>query len=265
MDLTKRNRIRISGKGRQPIMFAHGFGCDQSMWRYVVPEFEDGYKTVVFDHVGSGGSDLSAYEEAKYGSLQGYADDMLEICRAFELQDVVLVGHSVSSMMGVLATIAEPDRFAALVMIGPSPCYINDGDYVGGFERADIDDLLHFLDSNYLGWSKAMAKVIMGRPDRPEFGEELENSFCQTDPEIAKKFARVTFLGDNREDLRKVTTRTLIMQCREDAVAPLAVGEYVHRQIAGSEMVVLQATGHCPNLSAPDETVGVIRNFLAKL
>jgi sigma-B regulation protein RsbQ len=265
MDFTKRNRIRVSGNGEQPVLFAHGFGCDQSMWRHVVPEFEPDYKTVVFDHVGSGASDHGAYVDAKYSSLNGYAEDILEICQALDLKDVLFVGHSVSSMMGMLAAIAQPERFQALVMIGPSPCYINDGEYQGGFDRADIDDLLHFLESNYVGWSKAMAKVIMGRPDRPEFSEELANSFCQADPEIAKKFARVTFLADNRADLDKLKTRTLILQCREDAIAPPMVGAYVHKHIANSELVLLKAKGHCPNLSAPYETVEAIREFLGTL
>lgn len=235
------------------------------MWRFVVPEFESNYQVVVFDHVGSGGSDVTAYDPLKYGSLQGYADDVLEICRELGLEDVVFVGHSVSSMIGVLAANAEPTRFSGLVLIGPSPCYVNDGEYVGGFERPDIDDMIRFLDSNYLGWSSAMAKVIMGRPDRPEFAVELENRFCQSDPEIAKKFARVTFLSDNRADLPKVRVKTLILQCSADAVAPLVVGEYVHRQIPGSEFVVLKATGHCPNLSAPEETVAAIREFLCRI
>ena len=213
MDVLNRNRVRVSGEGKQGILFAHGFGCDQAMWRYIEPEFRAGFKTVVFDHVGSGGSDHSAYDDEKYGSLGGYAQDVLEICRVLDLEKVIFVGHSVSSMIGMLATLAEPERFAGLVMIGPSPCYINDGDYFGGFTREDIHELLHFLDSNYLGWSSAMSKVIMGRPDKPELAEELENSFCQADPEIAKKFARVTFLSDNRADLEKVSTPTLILQC----------------------------------------------------
>lgn len=235
------------------------------MWRFVAPQFESNYRVVVFDHVGSGGSDVTAYDPVKYSSLQGYADDVIEICRELELEDVVFVGHSVSSMIGVLAANVEPTRFSGLVLIGPSPCYVNDGEYVGGFERPDIDDMIHFVDSNYLGWSSAMAKVIMGRPDRPEFAEELENSFCQSDPEIAKKFARVTFLSDNRADLPKVRVKTLILQCSSDAVAPLVVGEYVHRQIPGSEFVVLKATGHCPNLSSPEETVRAIQEFLSKV
>ena len=265
MKVLNRNRVRVSGEGRQGMLFAHGFGCDQAMWRFIEPEFRAGYKTVVFDHVGSGQSDHSAYDDEKYSSLCGYAEDVGEICRELELENVIFVGHSVSSMIGMLATLAEPELFAGLVMIGPSPCYVNDEQYFGGFTREDIDELLHFLDSNYLGWSNTMSKVIMGRPDKPELAEELENSFCQADPEIAKKFARATFLSDNRSDLKHVTTPTLILQCSADPIAPLQVGEYVHHQIKNSELVVLSATGHCPNLSAPEETATAMRGFLEKL
>lgn len=244
------------------IVFAHGFGCDQAMWRYVVPAFESRYRLVLFDHVGAGGSDLSAYDPQRYSSLDGYADDLLEICAALELRDAVFVGHSVSSMIGLLAAIREPDRFAKLVLVGPSPCYVDEGGYVGGFTRADIDELLDALDSNYLGWSRAMAPTIMGNPDRPELGEELTNSFCTTDPEIARQFARVTFLSDNRADLPLVPVPSLVLQCSDDPIAPQTVGEYVHREIPDSRFVQLAATGHCPNLSAPAETVAAIEAFL---
>jgi sigma-B regulation protein RsbQ len=244
------------------MIFAHGFGCDQNMWRFVAPAFADRYRIVLFDHVGSGGSDLAAYDRNKYSSLQGYANDVLEICRELELTRAVFVGHSVSAMIGVLAALQEPDRFDTLVLVGPSPRYINDGDYAGGFSREDIDELLESLDSNYLGWSSAMAPVIMANPDRPELGEELTNSFCRTDPGIARQFARVTFLSDNRADLAQVRTRALILQCSDDVIAPQEVGEYVHRQIPGSELILMQATGHCPNLSAPEETIAAIRSFL---
>jgi sigma-B regulation protein RsbQ len=262
MSVADRNNVRLLGAGSQPMMFAHGFGCDQNMWRYVVPAFEDAYKVVLFDHVGAGLSDISAYDRRKYSTLGGYADDVLEICREMNLSDVVFVGHSVAAMVGVLAAIREPSRFASLVLIGPSPRYVNDEDYVGGFTRQDIDGLLEALDSNYLGWSSAMAPVIMGNPGRPELGGELTNSFCRTDPAIAAHFAQVTFLSDNRADLTKVATPALILQCSEDVIAPQAVGEYVHRQIAGSRFVQMAATGHCPNLSAPDETIAAMKDFL---
>ncbi len=263
MSVIERNNVKLSGQvGGQPMLFAHGFGCDQNMWRHVAPAFEDDHRVVLFDHVGAGGSDLSAYDRAKYSSLQGYADDVLEICRELELRDVIFVGHSVSSMVGVLAAAQEPDRFARLVLVGPSPRYIDEGDYVGGFQQEDIEGLLDSLDSNYLGWSHQFGPVIMGRPDRPELGEELTNSFCRTDPEIARHFAHVTFTSDNRADLERVRTPALVLQCSDDVIAPTAVGEYVHAHLAGSELVFLDATGHCPNLSAPDETIAAIRAFL---
>ncbi len=266
-DILGRNNVKISGREEgQAMIFAHGYGCDQNMWRFVAPAFEDEYRIVLFDHVGAGQSDPSAWQPGKYGSLQGYANDLLEICRDLGLTRAVFVGHSVSSMIGVLAAIQEPDRFEKLILVGPSPRYIddkaNDEDYVGGFTREDIDGLLESLDSNYLGWSSAMAPVIMGNPDRPALGEELTNSFCRTNPEIAKHFARATFLSDNRADLPKVSARTLVLQCSDDAIAPQCVGEYVHRQIPGSELVLMKATGHCPNLSAPEETIAAIKDFL---
>ena len=263
MSVVARNNVHLTGPaGAQPMLFAHGFGCDQNMWRHVSPAFEDEYRIVLFDHVGAGGSDLSAYDRAKYASLQGYADDILEICRELELHDVIFVGHSVSSMMGVLAAAAEPNRFAKLVLVGPSPRYTDDGDYSGGFTAEDIEGLLDSLDSNYLGWSAAIGPVIMGRPDRPELGEELTNSFCRTDPEIAKHFAHVTFMSDNRGDLGRVETPALVLQCTDDVIAPTHVGEYVHAQMRNSRLVYMQASGHCPNLSAPEETIAAIRAFL---
>jgi sigma-B regulation protein RsbQ len=244
------------------MLFAHGFGCDQNMWRHVAPAFADEYRIVLFDHVGAGGSDLSAYEPGRYASLDGYADDVLEICAQLGLERVIFVGHSVSAMVGVLAAKREPELFDKLVLVGPSPRYVDEGDYVGGFSAEDIEGLLESLESNFLGWSGQMAPAIVGNPDRPELGEELTNSFCRTDPEIAKQFARVTFLSDNRADLPAVRTRSLILQCADDVIAPRAVGEYVHARMPDSELVFLDATGHCPNLSAPAETVAAIRAFL---
>ena len=265
MDVRRRNNVRLLGQGDQPILFAHGFGCDQNMWRLVAPAFEDSHRVVLFDHVGAGQSDASAYDRKKYATLDGYATDVLEICGNLALSDVIFVGHSVSAMIGVLAANREPQRFSALVLIGPSPRYIDDAAYAGGFSRHDIEGLLSSLDSNYLGWSSSMAPVIMGNRDRPELGQELTNSFCRTDPEIAAQFARVTFFSDNREDLGLVRTPTLILQCSEDVIAPRVVGEYVHRHMPGSQLVIMEATGHCPNLSAPDETVGAIKKFINSL
>jgi sigma-B regulation protein RsbQ len=245
------------------MVFAHGFGCDQAMWRFVAPDFAVDHQVVLFDHVGAGSSDLAAYDRDKYGSLHGYAADVVEICRALGLTDVVFVGHSVSAMIGVLAHQEAPDIVGALVMVGPNPRYVNDSDYIGGFSRSDIVGLLDALDSNHLGWSAQLAPVIMGNPDRPELTEELTNSFCRTDPEIARQFARVTFLSDNRADLPGVTVPTLVLQCSQDVIAPDVVGEFVHRQIAGSVLTRLEATGHVPHLSAPEETTAAIRAFLS--
>ena len=258
----ERNNVKISGRGSTPMIFAHGYGCDQHMWRLVAPAFESDYRVVLFDHVGAGKSNLSAYNRNKYGSLDGYADDLLEICAEHSLRNGIFVGHSVSAMIGVLAAVKEPARFSALVLVGPSPHYLNDGAYLGGFESADIEGLLDFLDSNHLGWSAQMAPVIMGNPDRPELAAELANSFCRTDPEIARHFARVTFRSDNRNDLANVRTPTLILQCSEDAIAQTHVGEFVHHSIPNSHLTHLKATGHCPQLSAPAETIDAIRKGL---
>ncbi|MFC4056867.1 alpha/beta fold hydrolase [Planomonospora corallina] len=263
MDVLARNNVNISGNlSGKTIIFSHGFGCDQNMWRFVVPAFADEYRIVLFDHVGYGGSDLASHSPERHSSLDGYARDLLEICRELDIEQAVFVGHSVAAMIGILAEIEEPERFERLVLVGPSPCYIDDGDYVGGFSRQDVEELLESLESNYLGWSGAMAPAIMGNPDRPELGEELTNSFCRTDPAIARRFARATFLSDNRGDLPRVRARALVLQCSEDVIAPRQVGEYVHRMIPRSELVLMKATGHCPNLSAPEETVDAIRSFL---
>jgi sigma-B regulation protein RsbQ len=258
----RRNNVTVFGKGSQPMIFAHGFGCDQNMWRFITPAFEQTYRIVLFDHVGAGGSDLGAYVRSKYATLDGYASDLLEICESEQLTDAVFVGHSVSAMIGVLAAIRQPERFARLILIGPSPRYIDDGEYLGGFSREDIDGLLDFLDRNYMGWSATMAPVIMGNPERPELAAELTSSFCRTDPEIARDFARVTFLSDNRLDLPGVQVPSLILQCADDAIAPAAVGAFVERQMPGSTLVQLQATGHCPNLSAPEETIAAMKAYL---
>ena len=262
MSVLKRNNVQVQGEGVKAIIFAHGFGCDQNMWRFVEPSFRARFKTVLFDNVGAGGSDLSAFKQKKYASLQGYADDVVDICRALDLKSAVFVGHSVSAMIGALAAAKAPDAIGSLVMVGPSPRYINDEGYVGGFSAGQIEELLQFLDSNHMGWSQAMAPVIMGNRDRPELIEELTNSFCRTDPEIAKHFARTTFTSDNRADLASIKVPTLILQCSDDVIAPLAVGEFLQQKISNSTLIVLQATGHCPNLSAPAETIAAINSFV---
>jgi sigma-B regulation protein RsbQ len=262
-DVLRRNNVRVLGNpdGR-PMVFAHGFGCSQEMWRLLTPAFERDHRIVLYDLLGAGGSDLSAYDRGRYDSLHAHADDLVEILRALDLTDAVLVAHSVAAMIAVLAASRAPERVGALVLVGPSPRYINDGDYVGGFERADIDALLDTLDANYLGWSSTMAPVIMGNDERPELGQELTDSFCRVDPAIAAHFARVTFLSDNRRDLASVTTPTLVVQCADDVIAPDAVGAYVHESIPGSELAVLAATGHCPHLSAPEELAAAMRRYL---
>jgi sigma-B regulation protein RsbQ len=258
----RRNNVVMTGpEGRPVVMLAHGFGCDQNLWRLVAPQLAENFRVVLFDHVGAGRSDLSAWQPERYATLDGYADDVLRICRELELRPVVFVGHSVSAMIGVVAANREPDRFSKLILVGPSPRYVDDAGYRGGFTQADIDELLESLDSNYLGWSAAMAPVIMGNPERPELAEELAGSFCRTDPAIARAFARTTFLSDNRADLAKVTVPTLILQCSRDAIAPAEVGAFVHDEIPGSTLVTLTATGHCPQLSAPDATLAAIASF----
>jgi sigma-B regulation protein RsbQ len=260
--LFARNNVTVSGSGERTMMFAHGFGCDQTMWEPVARDFERDFRVVLFDYVGHGRSDLEAYSAERYASLAGFADDIVEIGRALDLKDAVFVGHSVSAMIGALATLKAPGMFADLVMVGPSPRYIDDAGYRGGFSRQQIDELLEFLAENHLGWSAAMAPTIMGNADRPELSARLENSFCRTDPEIAREFARVTFLSDNRDDLASVTVRTLVLQCSNDIIAPVEVGEYVHANLPNSDYRLLQATGHCPNLSAPEEVTAAIRDFV---
>jgi sigma-B regulation protein RsbQ len=262
-DVRRRHHVTETGAADgQPMLFAHGFGCDQHMWRHVAPAFADEFRVVLFDHVGAGSSDLAAYDPARYAGLDGYADDVVAIIEGLDLHDVVFVGHSVSAMIGVLAERKLPDRFDKLVLVGPSPCYIDGEGYAGGFSERDIHELLDSLDSNYLGWSSAMAPVIVGNPDRPELGRELTESFCRTDPEIARAFARVTFLTDSRADLPGVTTPTLVLQCSDDVIAPVAVGQYVADAIPGSTLVQLAATGHCPQLSDPGETTAAISGFV---
>lgn len=243
-------------------MLVHGFGCDQRLWRRVVDRLKTDFGLLLIDHVGCGDSDPASWDERKYASLAGYAADVVEIVRDLDLRDVVLVGHSVSAMIGALAVIAEPDRFAKLVMLTPSPRYIDDGDYRGGFSQSDIDELLESLELNYLGWSRAMAPVIMGTPDRPELHDELADTFCRNNPAHARVFARATFLSDNRDDLARIPVPTLIIECARDAIAPREVGAYVHAHVPDSRLVTLEATGHCPQVSAPDATASAIAAFV---
>ena len=264
-DVLARNNVKVLGReGAPPMLFAHGFGCDQNMWRFVTPAFDRDYRIILLDYVGSGKSDLSAYRAERYGDLNGYAQDVLDVCAALDLKDVLFVGHSVSSVIGILASLREPERFRRLILVGPSPRYINDPpDYVGGFERAEIEGLLDVMEKNYMGWASFLAPVIMKNPEHPELAQELEESFCSTDPETARRFAQVTFLSDNRSDLPEVTVPSLVIQCSEDAIAPMEVGEYLHRHLPHSTLRVMQATGHCPHMSHPEETIQTIKEYLA--
>jgi sigma-B regulation protein RsbQ len=261
-NVTARNNVRSWGKGSIPMLFAHGFGCDQNMWRFVTPAFENDYKIIVFDYVGAGKSDLRAYNQERYANLNGYAQDVLDVCETLGLKDVIFVGHSVSSMVGVLAAIKKPEYFSNLILIGPSPCYINDETYTGGFERKDIEELLETMDKNYIGWANFLAPAIMKNADRPALGKELTESFCSTDPQIAKQFAMATFFSDNRKDLSKLKKPSLIMQCSDDLIAPLSVGDYLHAHLSKSKLKILSATGHCPHMSEPEETIAVMQDYL---
>ncbi|MFE2376700.1 alpha/beta fold hydrolase [Streptomyces sp. NPDC059398] len=262
MDIRSRNNVAVTGRTDGPVLLlAHGFGCDQNMWRLVVPALSAHFRVVLFDYVGSGRSDVSAWNERRYSSLEGYASDVLDVCEELDLRDVIFMGHSVSAMVGVLAAARAPERFSRMVMVAPSPRYIDEDGYRGGFSADDIDELLESLDSNYLGWSAAMAPVIMGNADRPELGEELTASFCATDPDMARVFARTTFLSDSREDLGTVAVPTLVLECAQDVIAPREVGAYVHAAIPGSRLVTLEATGHCPQLSAPQATAAAVIDF----
>jgi sigma-B regulation protein RsbQ len=265
MSVRIRNNVTVSGEGPATMLLAHGFGCSQSMWRFMVPALRQRFRIITFDLVGSGDSDASLYDRKKYGTLQGYADDVIEIIDEFATGPVVFVGHSVSAMIGLLASIAAPERFVAQIMVGPSPCHINDGDYVGGFSRDDIDELLDTMDSNYLGWSRGMAPAIMGAPAQPELSVDLTNSFCRNDPLIARHFAKVTFLSDYREALPKSPVPALILQSRDDLIAPCSVGQYMHQTMPDSELVIIDNIGHCPHMSAPAACVEAITDFVDRL
>ena len=258
-----RNNVKVFGRGTQPMLFAHGFGCDQNMWRFITPAFEDEYRIVLFDYVGAGKSDLSAYLLTRYATLDGYAKDVVEICTELDLRDVIFVGHSVSSMIGVLAAKEAPERFSRIIMIGPSPRYLNDEGYVGGFAREEIEGLLDLMDKNYIGWANFLAPVVMKNAERPELGQELQESFCSTDPKIARRFAEATFFADNRADLAGLEVPALILQCAEDAIAPVEVGHYLHRALPASTLRMMKATGHCPHMSHPDETIDAMKEYLA--
>lgn len=264
MNVIERNNVRLQGRGSTPMVFAHGYGCDQTMWRLVEPTFRPRYQTLLFDHVGAGGSDITAYKRAKYASLHGYADDLLEIFRELELENVVFVGHSVSATIGALAALKKPERFRHLVLVAPNPCFLRDGAYDGGLSREELDQILRSLESNFEAWARTMAPLIMGAPERPELGAELAASFCRTKPEIAKQFAHVTFLSDHRLDFARLKVPSLILQSAEDLIAPVSVGQFLRREIPGSELTVLRARGHCPHVSAAEVTAAAIEGYLER-
>ena len=260
--ISSRNNVRVFGSGTQPMLFAHGFGCDQNMWRYLTPAFEEDYKIILFDYVGAGKSDKTQYNQERYSDLHGYAQDVLDICEALQLKDTIFVGHSVSSMIGLLAAIDHPEYFSSLIMLGPSPSYINEGEYKGGFEKKDLEGLLDTMEKNYIGWANFLAPAIMANSDKPELGQELTDSFCSTDPVIARKFAEATFFSDNRQDLQKNRLPVLVLQCSEDIIAPTEVGEYLSKHLPHSTVRQMKATGHCPHMSHPDETIQFIKEYL---
>jgi len=257
-----RNNVTIHGNGSQTLIFAHGFGCSQKTWQEVAAGFENDYRVILFDYVGAGQSDLAAYDSKKYSTLEGYAQDILDICEVLDVRDAVLIGHSVSCMIAVIASIKKPAYFKGLVFVSPSPYFFSDAQYDGGLKREDIDGLFSMMESNYLGWSSMMAPMIMGNQDRPELGEALAGSFCSTDPNIAREFAKVTFYSDNRDFLPLLNVKSLTLQCADDMLAPTRIGEYISQHASQNTLVKMKATGHCPHLSAPDETIAAIRSYL---
>eukprot|EP01013_Petalomonas_cantuscygni_P004879 TRINITY_DN15338_c0_g1_i1.p2 TRINITY_DN15338_c0_g1~~TRINITY_DN15338_c0_g1_i1.p2 ORF type:complete len:267 (-),score=70.09 TRINITY_DN15338_c0_g1_i1:31-831(-) len=257
------NNINFAGSGEAPIVFAHGFGCDQSMWKQVAPDFEKDHRVILFDLTGAGQSNRARYDFTRYETLDGHAEDVVEILEELDLRDVTLVGHSVSAMIASLAAISAPDRIARLVLVAPSPCFLNDGDYIGGFEKTDLEGILDLMDENYLGWASQFAPQIAGEPGGGPAADDLTQSFCQTDPDVARHFGRVTFMSDRRADVPRTNRPALILQCSDDLLAPVGVGEWMHRSIEGSTLEVLPVNGHCPHMTAPDLTLGAIRRFLA--
>lgn len=262
-DIMKRNNVTILGKGKKAIVFAHGFGCEQGMWRYITPAFEKDYRLILFDYVGSGESDMTAYDAIKYSQLEGYAQDVIDVIETMELEKVIFVGHSVSSMIGLTASIQKPELFEKLVMIGPSPCYINSQDgYEGGFEESDIHELLDMMEMNFAGWASYMAPMAMEQTKDTQQVRDLENTFVSNDPRIARQFAEVTFFSDCRNLLPFVEIDTLILQCSQDSIVPLEVGNYLQKNLKNGELCVLEAKGHYPHISHPEKTIAAIKAYL---
>lgn len=261
-DILKRNAVNVTGTGPRTLVFGHGFGCDQQMWRFITPDLARDFRIVTFDYVGAGRSDFDAWDPQRYGSLVGYAQDVQDVCQALGLRDAVFIGHSISGMLGLMASLAEPGLFSKLVMIGSSPCFTNDPPYVGGFEHEDIASLLDLMERNLLSWANYLAPVAMGNPDQPQLSQELAASFCAGDPRIARRFAHLVFYADLRELLPRVAVPTLILQCAQDSIAPQEVGQYMHAHMPGSTLRLMRATGHCPHMSQPHETLHALRDYL---
>jgi len=263
VDVLTRNNVNIRGNGSKTILFAPGFGCDQNVWNLIVKDFEREYQVILFDYVGLGNSSIKDFDPVRYSTLNGYAQDVLDICHALNLEKVIFVGHSVSSMIGALASIKQPNYFEQLVMVGPSPCYLNDPPkYFGGFEKEELHGLIDMMEKNYIGWASMFASTVINNPARPDLNQEMENRFCSTDPVIARSFAEATFFADHRNDLKSVTTPSLILQCQNDLIASIQVGEYLHEHLPKSELKIMKATGHCPHLSHPEETCTIIKEYL---
>jgi sigma-B regulation protein RsbQ len=267
MTITTRNNTRMLGTQGPVLLYAHGFGCSQKMWRHVTPAFADTHRQVLFDYVGSGQSDLASFDAQRYASLDGYVQDVLDVCDSFDLKSgVTFVGHSVSCSVGLLASITRPELFERLVLVGPSPCFLNDPPhYLGGFEREDLEGLLSLMDQNYIGWANHLAPVVAGADGAGQAAGELSESFCSTEPSVARVFARTTFFADNRADLPQVTRPCLILQHSQDALAPLAVGDYLHTHLRGSSLKVLDVAGHCSHMTHPDQVVEAMRGFMGRV
>ncbi|UQW97420.1 alpha/beta hydrolase [Rummeliibacillus sp. G93] len=262
-NVMNRNNVKVIGQGEQTIILAHGFGCDQSMWQYVTPNLADRYRIVLFDYVGSGNSDITAYKSEKYSTLHGYKRDVLDIIEEMNLQHVLFIGHSISSMIGMLAAIERPDYFDKLIMIAPSPCYLNDSDgYIGGFERSDINEILAMMEMNFAGWASYMAPLAMDQSNDSELTKELESSFVSTNSRVAREFAEVTFYSDYRSSLDLLDVPTLIIQCSEDSIVPKEVGEYLNQHLQNSTLKIIDARGHYPHISQPLETTKMIMEYL---
>jgi len=263
--ILRRHDVRVSGSGRETIIFAPGFGCDKSMWRFVAPAFEQDYQVILFDYVGSGQSDYTAYQSSKYRKLDGYAQDVLEICAALELKQVIFIGHSVGATIGMLAALQQPELFKQLILVAPSPCYLNDPPaYMGGFEKEEINGLIHMMEMNFIGWADYLSAIVMKNPRQPELAQELGESFCSNDPVIAREFAIATFFSDHRASLPEVRVPALILQCADDAIVPQEVGSYMHQHLPHSRLQHLEATGHCPHMSHPEETIRAISQYLTE-